>query len=138
MFKVLVDYREEEIPKFVLSRRKVEFTRVFRKDQSVFAKWKQDTSSIYQKCIEHDTRCWRLNKMIKDPEQLKETITVVTKYFGKLKEIFTELSSDCTHYPTISLQSWTGFCLQSKIVDKNFLSQQLEIIFFAARFEEQS
>jgi hypothetical protein len=50
--------------------KKATIQRVFKKENSVFARWTEDTPKVVQDCLEHDFHFWKVNRLIKDEEEM--------------------------------------------------------------------
>lgn len=59
--------------------------RRFKKANSVFAKWKEDTPQLLAKCYESDMKLTKLNRFIKDEVDRAKTFEVLKKYYTQLK-----------------------------------------------------
>jgi hypothetical protein len=62
----LSDIRPEEIPSFIKIANKNHIKRVFDKECSVFAEWKEDKARDYSNMLRYDGDYWKLGKFIKD------------------------------------------------------------------------
>ena len=55
LYKTLVDFRQEDVPAKPINSKILEETvKAFKKPLSVFAKWRTDSDSTRDKCLEHD------------------------------------------------------------------------------------
>lgn len=84
-------YRDEPVPTHVKHLKKSVLERSFRKDYSVFAKFHHDTTSRVIQCMDHDTRYWKVNRMVKDPQEYSQLCACIQAHYVRLKEIFTGL-----------------------------------------------
>ena len=65
----------------------------FEKQYSVFKNWKEDTSYTYDRCLQHDFKYWKCPKFTKDPDDLKECISIIKENFADIKEIFLQVAA---------------------------------------------
>jgi hypothetical protein len=117
--------------------KKVKEIRHFSKPSSVFAKWKNDTKDIIEKCYETDMALTKIHKFIKDEYDREQTFKVLRKYYGNLKNQFVSQIANPKSYPVIDWLDFVDACEQWKIVDKNLTSQDIDRIFIATNFEEE-
>ena len=62
----VTNFREEEIFNYRKYIKKHMVVRKFVKEQSVFAQWKLDDANVIRKCMQHDTKWWKIHKFVKD------------------------------------------------------------------------
>ena len=68
----IAPFRSEEIPVNIKTYGSVTTEHVFKKNNSVFRDWKENTDKILNACAEHDFTYWKIPKMPKfknDPEE---------------------------------------------------------------------
>jgi len=116
MHRCLVPAREEEIAPFAKEPRSKENVRVFKKEHSVFAQWREDTPIILSNCFKADTEKWKLSRFIKDPKDLENVERVLWDNFVKIKRIFLAKAAR-SNFPTINWISFTEYCSQCQVVD---------------------
>ena len=63
--------------------------RVFDKEKSVFAKWRQDTPGSINMAFAEDMKLWKGYRFIKDEADRKATEEVLKEHFVILKDVFT-------------------------------------------------
>ena len=66
LYKTLVDFRQEDVPAKFINTKIAENTKIFKKPLSVFAKWRTDSDSTRDKCLEHDYMNWKVDNFVKD------------------------------------------------------------------------
>jgi len=69
-FSNVSDIRPEDVHPFVKPRNKNQLVRLFDKERSVFAPWKQETPAIVEAAFEIDMDNNRCSKLIKDPDEV--------------------------------------------------------------------
>ena len=78
---------------------------------------------------------WKLARFIKDPNDLKDCIKVITDRFSEIKEIFIGAVADSGSVPDISQLYFLEFCQVSGITDSVVNSSILDVYFTATNFE---
>lgn len=75
---------------------------MFKKETSVFAKWKADDDKIMQKCLlEHDFLHWKLEKFVKEDDERQAVEAIFREHFSDLKNIFLELACESA-FPAVT------------------------------------
>jgi hypothetical protein len=114
----IVDFRKEEIPAFKKSFGVRHVVRIFRKDSSVFATWKQDDPFIIGRALEHDVRYWKLGKVVRDKTDLEDLQAYYKKNFHIISGQYTYLSGKGA-YPWVNLNDFTTFVRVANFMDKD-------------------
>ena len=109
----------------------------FEKQYSVFRDWREDTPETYKRCLAHDLKYWKVNKFIKDPEELQRIIEVTRKHFPLLKSLFLQLVAKGGDPPDITQLDFLDFCSQSGMIDGKLTSSTIDVYFTATNFEEE-
>jgi hypothetical protein len=79
-------FRDDEIPMYKKKFKRVLIERRFIKEASVFAAWKTDDFGVLKKCLEHDSRYWKVHtKVLKDRDDYKNLVSLVKKNLSLLK-----------------------------------------------------
>ena len=60
------DIRAEQIHHFIKSSKHTLLKKVFDKDNSVFAPWKEDSKTVYNSSVDNDSLYWKINNVVKD------------------------------------------------------------------------
>jgi len=107
---------------------------VFKKEESVFKDWKEDTEETFQAVMDSDCKFWKVERIIKDPKELQSTKEMVARYLPTLKKIYIALISQST-YPNISWLEFSHFCHQCNLIDKQFNISALDRVFIATNVE---
>lgn len=84
--------------------------RVFRKDNSVFEPWKEDTDLTLQLACESDLGVSRLNKVIKDSTEKSQVFDFILDKFSELKLLFLQYACH-NNYPYVSTHALDLFAL---------------------------
>ena len=96
--------------------KKVEIKKDFIKENSVFAEYKAETKQLYKKCFDYDIKFSKLNRLIRDLDQLDKTSEILIKYYGEIKNMFVT-GIAISDYPTIQ---WMDFGKICETVRKSF------------------
>lgn len=84
LYRVVSEFRDEDIVGYTKENRRVR-AKIFRRPESVFAKWMEDSAEVVDKCIQHDNQYWKLSKFIKEKTDYENTLAVLKENFGTLK-----------------------------------------------------
>ncbi|CDW89852.1 UNKNOWN [Stylonychia lemnae] len=149
LHKMIAPFREEDIPVYIKQSKMKVFSRVFKKETSVFRDWKEDNDQILARCCDHDYKYWKIPRFVKDPGEVCKSINhliylqqqkcfdYVIQNFTKLKEIFITIASRSS-FPNISWIDFTTFCEQCKVLDKNVVLATIDRLFIATNVEIES
>jgi hypothetical protein len=107
---------------------------VFRKDQSVFAAWKQDDDETIRRCIDHDTKYWKCERFIKELDEYRALLKLVKTNFSLLKDNHLFLCCNSV-YPATDRLDFTIFGRKIGLVDKNVLQSDIDRLFIATNVE---
>ena len=130
----IAKFRNEDIVPFKKQFKSKIVTRVFRKDQSVFAKWREDDQNILDKCYNHDMQNWKLSKFVKEETDLMGVNKIIKKYYPMFKANHLFNSSTST-FPFTSLNDFTIYAKRNNLVDKNLSQSTIDRLFIAANVE---
>lgn len=86
--KDIVENRDEEIIPFFKKMKNVVKERYWDLSNSVFKDWRKDNESIYEKCLEHDFKFWKVPKFLKDPDELEEVKKIIKAKLPILKDFY--------------------------------------------------
>jgi hypothetical protein len=75
-----VRQREEEIPPFQKVMNVKQTVRTFVKANSVFKDWVEDNENVASQVIDHDSTCWKLDRFVKDADDIPRIIDVMKSY----------------------------------------------------------
>jgi len=92
--------RLKSVPIALKHVKKVEVKKDFHKEHSVFADFKTETSQLYAKCFDYDIKFSKINRLIRDIDELEKTGEVLLKFYGELKNMFVT-GIAISDYPTI-------------------------------------
>lgn len=53
---------------------------MFKKHQTVFKDWYEDTDETFNQVLEHDTKYWKLDRFVKDAEDIPRVVEIIKKY----------------------------------------------------------
>lgn len=106
----------------------------FDKNASVFKEWKEDTPEIYAQVIESDKKYWKLNRFIKDHEDLDKCSKVLIEHMKPLKDIYTTLIS-YSNYPNINWLEFANFIKACEIIDTWTPVSTIDRLFIATNVE---
>lgn len=67
---------------------KNEVQRVFTKQSSVFASWKEDTAQDHNTALHHDFVFWKVENFVKSQQELETIEKLCFKYFSMIQEIY--------------------------------------------------
>lgn len=137
LYKTVIDYRQESVAAPVKISTKQKVTKVFKKPNSVFARWKDDTEQTREKGFyDHDTINWKLERFVKDANQREKIEQVVFDNFFFLKAIFIELCAE-TAFPNMTMIGWSNLCQRVGLVDGKFLKlSDVDRFYIASRIED--
>ena len=66
LYKTLVDFRQEDVPAKFINTKNFKEEKLFKKPLSVFAKWRTDSDSTRDRCLDHDFLNWKVDNFVKD------------------------------------------------------------------------
>jgi len=79
-----------------------------------------------EKCIEHDTLYWKVDKLkTPDGRYINGIIEVLKEYWPNLNENFL-MNVSRTSYPTLNMTSLRRLCQQSKMIDTDYTQVMFE------------
>ena len=136
MHTTLTDFRSEDPPVLLKELATKQIQRVFRKENSVFEPWKEDTDLMLQFAVETDLANSKINKAVKNPSELSKIYDLIGTHFAKLKLLFLQVSAT-SYFPTISQQSLEVFAEQYKLLDQNLKLSVLHVCFASAYVKPQ-
>jgi hypothetical protein len=93
LYRTCVDYRTEDLTPWLASIPNRIISRTFKKQDSVFASWKDDTEAVKAECLKVDMVNRKTTSYIKDLDEVDRVESVFAEYFYQLKEIFIEKAS---------------------------------------------
>jgi len=101
LHNTLADFRTEDPPVLIKDLKQKVIERVFRKDNSVFEPWKEDTELTLQLACESDLGSCKITKIVKDTAELQQIYEFMFEKFADLKMLFLQYSSN-SNYPNFS------------------------------------
>ena len=128
-------FRTEEIPPYVKPLKHKYNIRRFKKETSVFQRWKKDDDFILQDAAAHDFSYWKVARFVKKVEDLEDLKKVIRENFFELKNMHIYNSANST-FPACSMLEFTKFSKRCEFPDRNVSISQIEREFIAANFEE--
>jgi hypothetical protein len=84
---MITHYRTEEIPIIEKTYSSLSTEIVFKKNQSVFKDWKEDTDTKLKAVVEHDFALYKLTKFVKDEQDREKVENLIKKNLETLKII---------------------------------------------------
>lgn len=75
----------------------------------MFSAFVEDNREIRTRMFQCDSQYYKIDRMIKNPEEVKEVYDILFKYFTEIKEIFDYTISQ-SNYPTITMLDFSRFC----------------------------
>jgi hypothetical protein len=99
--RIIVRQREEDIPLFTKKLRIKSTQRKFNKNSSAFKDWQEDTNEILAQVIDHDSKLWKVERFVKDANDLPKIIAILKQYAGPIKNAYIQVSCRSV-YPGIS------------------------------------
>lgn len=83
----------------------------------MFKDWKPDNQALYDRCLEHDFKCWKVPKFVKDPDELENVKRIIKAKFPILKEVYHFLIS-ASNFPGIKVEEFQKWILETGIGDE--------------------
>lgn len=125
------------VPKYKQVK-KVRKIRRFYKPDSVFAKWKEDTTESLDEAFELDWQYMKMDKFMNNPEDIETIKPLYRRFFQALKNQFLTLISHPKTYPQIPWLTFINYCKKWMVVDESLTITNLDYVFVAANFDEQN
>lgn len=101
----------------------------------MFKDWLPDDEGTFDQIFLNDSKCWKIDRFIKKPDELKELLEVIKENLPLLKKLHCLAVCRGTSYPYIG---WLDFakCVETcGILDKNFNLTTLDNVFIASNAE---
>ena len=130
----LTKFRTEEIMPYVKPKKHKYNIRRFKKETSVFQRWKKDDDFTLQDAAAHDFSFWKVPRFVKKEEDLEDLKKVIRDNFFELKNMHIYNAANST-FPACSLLEFTKFSKKCEFADKNMSMAQIEREFIATNFE---
>ena len=93
----------------------------FQKPFSVFADWKEDSTEVIDKCLQHDFGRWKLD-FVRNPTDLMAIKQFFKDQFSRIKEV--RMGTIALGNPhQMHYQEFMKLCQMAKITDENFTTQ---------------
>ena len=109
---------------------------MFKKEISVFSKWKEDNEKVVDKCLTHDAEYWKIDRLIsRNPQDKAATERVIEENFLFLKDIYIELSAQSA-FPLVSQICFADFCIKCKMIGQHLNLSDIDRHFLASLYEE--
>ena len=118
--------------------KKIHIIRHFQKENSMFAKWVEDTPEGLAKAFYSDMALSKLSKFVKDNDDYEKTLEVLLKHFPKIKEQYITKIANLKSFPQIEWLDFSDLCDRWNIIDKNLLRIAVDRIFVAVNFDENN
>lgn len=99
---------------------------------SVFKDWHDENELAF----EHDMKCWKLGRIIKDIEEQNQIKAIFKKNYPELKEIFIQIIAHYDNPPDINKREFAIFCIEAGIIDAKLHTGIVDMYFKATNFEE--
>ena len=124
----ITKFRNDEITPYRKAFKHHIVERRFRRDTSVFARWKEDEDATVKACLEHDLRYWKVPRFIRDPAELRLLEKCVKKNFLYLKNTHIQCCAGST-FPATSLNDFTTFSRRCCFTDRNLPQSTIDRLF---------
>ena len=102
------------------------------KDRSVFKDFRDDSTAYIKKCLEQDLEYGKIGRLFKkDEDQFEQVKDVLYNHFERLNNIFLAYAG-ASSWPTISMNDFTSFANQCKLLDQKYINlSALDLLFVA-------
>lgn len=106
---------------------------------SVYKDWRKDNEQIYEKCLEHDFKFWKVPKFLKDPDELEEVKKVIQSNFPILKDYYQYLIA-VSNFPGIANFDFMQWTTDIKIPDEKHgvPHSAVKLVFEAAIYQDKT
>lgn len=132
MHSMVADFRTEDPPVLLKELRHKTMHRVFRKENSVFEPWKEDTEISLQMAFDADIGNSKLSgKVVKDPFQVTKIFSYIHENFTYLKLLFLQVACHSA-LPNIQQIDILEFCHKLNLIDNVLKPSSVDICFTAA------
>lgn len=115
--KEIVECRDEPVPPFCKAMKNTVKERAFDHANSVFRDWKPDNQAVYDKCLDHDFKVWKVHKFVKDPDELEAVKRAIKSKFPILKEVYHYLIAS-SNFPGIKVEEFLNWVKETHILDE--------------------
>ena len=125
--------RKEELPKWKLDKRlKEKLEEPFDKSKSVFKAWQHDTKGVIIASLKADLGYWRVPRFLKDAEDYREVVEIISTNYVELKKIFVNLISGDS-YPGIGFNDFSAFSRATDILDGTIPTSTVDRMFLTVK-----
>jgi hypothetical protein len=129
----ITEVRKQDLPRWTMDKHiKGKQVEVFDKDKSVFKGWIKDSRSSIAASLKLDLSYWRVPRFVKDPEDYRQVVDVISENFVQLKHIFINLISSDS-YPGIGWNDFSAFCRATDILDGSIPSSTVDRMFLTVK-----
>jgi hypothetical protein len=90
----------------------------FIREITIFADYRIDDDRVLDQCFQHDRKYWKLDRLLKDSNDIKATEKVIRENFKLLKDCFVSINA-VSKYPTITMDDFGKFMQNIKSLDEN-------------------
>ena len=126
------DIRAEDIHHFVKSSQHTTHMRVFNKDDSVFAPWKEDSNQSLNQAVEADVLYWKIGKVIKDEQDYKDVVKLLKDNMAFLKDVYLDASmGGKSTFPLISMVDMEAMCQRAGLMDEGLKRADTDRLYHA-------
>lgn len=134
--RVKVSKRNEDIETVHQARDGEDDEAVFMKDRSVFKLYNEDSNKHLMKCFKEDLQFSKIIKTISKKMDVEVEFAAITdklfENYVRIINIFDYYSGTSNNYPTISMNDFTSFAKQCKILDDSYINlSQLDLLLVA-------
>ena len=86
--------------------------RSFGKEKSVFKDWKSDTPEMILAMVAADLNCWKIEKFVKQGDDVANCAKVITNHATFLKDCFLSITAESSFpaFTTLDYGAWTAKC----------------------------
>ena len=103
---------------------------IFMKDRSVFRDFREDSVAYIRRCLDQDLDYGKIARLFKKDEgELDQVKEVLYNHYERLNNIFLAYAG-ASSYPTISMNDFTSFANQCKLLDGKYINlSALDLLF---------
>lgn len=80
----------------------------------------------------HDLSCWKVPNLVKDSDELRSVIAIITQNYAKLKQMYLNLMCGDS-YPAVGVNEFHAFCRTTGILDGSLATATVDRMYIAAK-----
>ncbi|CAI2376886.1 unnamed protein product [Moneuplotes crassus] len=133
---LIIPYKLDK-PEIELKRVKKEnIIRAFKKLNSVFKDWSEDTPELLRALVDMDFSYSKISRIIKSEGEFEQTRDIFNAYIENLKELFIHCIGKSS-FPGLSWLDLSSLCQEWSIVDSNCSLADIDRIFIATKVSDR-